>query len=154
MAQRSVDLLITDAGVLTFDDANTVVRDGAIAIAGRRLPDLVAGNFDFRLQPEGHDLGVLGFGGMAKRQAMQRIEVAPEWPLAGVIERIRTIDGELIALLRIAHLHLVAQPQRVGGEAVGLRIGARLPREPGEQRVERYQRRLAWPWVPRRGSRP
>jgi 5-methylthioadenosine/S-adenosylhomocysteine deaminase len=37
MAQRSVDLLITDANVLTFDDASTVVRDGAIAIAGNTI---------------------------------------------------------------------------------------------------------------------
>jgi 5-methylthioadenosine/S-adenosylhomocysteine deaminase len=37
MEQRSVDLLITDAEVLTFDDANTVLRDGAIAIAGNTI---------------------------------------------------------------------------------------------------------------------
>jgi 5-methylthioadenosine/S-adenosylhomocysteine deaminase len=37
MEQRSVDLLITNAEVLTFDDANTVVRDGAIAIAGNSI---------------------------------------------------------------------------------------------------------------------
>jgi len=37
MEQRSVDLLITDAEVLTFDDANTVLRDGDIAIAGNTI---------------------------------------------------------------------------------------------------------------------
>ena len=37
MEQRNVDLLITDAEVLTFDDANTVIRDGAIAIAGNSI---------------------------------------------------------------------------------------------------------------------
>jgi len=37
MYPRSVDLLITDAHVLTFDDAGTVVRDGAIAIAGNSI---------------------------------------------------------------------------------------------------------------------
>jgi 5-methylthioadenosine/S-adenosylhomocysteine deaminase len=37
MEQRSVDLLITEAEVLTFDDANTVLRDGAIAIAGNSI---------------------------------------------------------------------------------------------------------------------
>src|SRR5580692_5231796 len=37
MEQRSVDLLITDAEVLTFDDANGVLRDGAIAIAGNTI---------------------------------------------------------------------------------------------------------------------
>jgi 5-methylthioadenosine/S-adenosylhomocysteine deaminase len=34
MEQRSIDMLVTGAQVLTFDDAGTVVRDGAIAIAG------------------------------------------------------------------------------------------------------------------------
>jgi 5-methylthioadenosine/S-adenosylhomocysteine deaminase len=33
MEQRSIDMLVTGAEVLTFDDAGTVVRDGAIAIA-------------------------------------------------------------------------------------------------------------------------
>jgi 5-methylthioadenosine/S-adenosylhomocysteine deaminase len=32
-----IDLLITGAEVLTFDDANTVLRDGAIAIAGNKI---------------------------------------------------------------------------------------------------------------------
>ncbi|MGA3090353.1 MAG: amidohydrolase family protein [Terriglobales bacterium] len=32
-----LDLLITGAEVLTFDDANTVVRDGAIAISGNKI---------------------------------------------------------------------------------------------------------------------
>ncbi len=34
---RSIDLLITGAEVLTFDDAATVIRDGAIAIAGNEI---------------------------------------------------------------------------------------------------------------------
>jgi 5-methylthioadenosine/S-adenosylhomocysteine deaminase len=37
MEQRSVDLLITDAKVLTFDDNSTVLLDGAIAIAGNTI---------------------------------------------------------------------------------------------------------------------
>ena len=37
MEKLSVDLLITNADVLTFDDANTVLRDGAIAIAGNSI---------------------------------------------------------------------------------------------------------------------
>src|ERR1700733_803132 len=37
MEQRSVDLLITEAEVLTFDDPNTVLRDGAIAIGGNLI---------------------------------------------------------------------------------------------------------------------
>jgi len=37
MEPRAVDLLITNAQVLTFDDRNTVVRDGAIAVAGDSL---------------------------------------------------------------------------------------------------------------------
>jgi 5-methylthioadenosine/S-adenosylhomocysteine deaminase len=37
MEPRSVDLLITDARVLTFDDASTVLNDGAIAIAGNSI---------------------------------------------------------------------------------------------------------------------
>jgi 5-methylthioadenosine/S-adenosylhomocysteine deaminase len=37
MEQRSIDLLITGANVLTFDDANTVIRDGAIAIVGHSI---------------------------------------------------------------------------------------------------------------------
>jgi 5-methylthioadenosine/S-adenosylhomocysteine deaminase len=32
-----IDLLISEADVLTFDDANTVLRDGAIAIAGNKI---------------------------------------------------------------------------------------------------------------------
>jgi 5-methylthioadenosine/S-adenosylhomocysteine deaminase len=34
MEHRSIDMLVTGAEVLNFDDAGTVVRDGAIAIAG------------------------------------------------------------------------------------------------------------------------
>src|SRR5579871_6521176 len=37
MEQRDVDLLITGADVLTFDDADTVLRDGAVAIAGNSI---------------------------------------------------------------------------------------------------------------------
>jgi 5-methylthioadenosine/S-adenosylhomocysteine deaminase len=37
MEPRGIDLLITGAEVLTFDDAANVVRDGAIAIAGNRI---------------------------------------------------------------------------------------------------------------------
>jgi len=37
MEQRNIDLLITDANVLTFDDAGTVLRDGAIAIDGNSI---------------------------------------------------------------------------------------------------------------------
>ena len=37
MEQRSIDLLITGAEVVTFDDTNTVIRDGAIAVAGNAI---------------------------------------------------------------------------------------------------------------------
>jgi 5-methylthioadenosine/S-adenosylhomocysteine deaminase len=37
MEQRSIDLLVTGANVLTFDDANTVLRDGAIAIVDNSI---------------------------------------------------------------------------------------------------------------------
>lgn len=37
MEQRNADLLITGAEILTFDDSNTVVRNGAIAISGNTI---------------------------------------------------------------------------------------------------------------------
>src|SRR5579871_1207040 len=37
MEPRAIDLLITNAQVLTFDDQNTVVREGAIAVAGNSI---------------------------------------------------------------------------------------------------------------------
>jgi 5-methylthioadenosine/S-adenosylhomocysteine deaminase len=37
MEQRSIDLLITNAEILAFDDNHTVVRDGAIAITGNSI---------------------------------------------------------------------------------------------------------------------
>lgn len=37
MTQRDIDLLVKGATVLTFDDANTVLRDGAIAVKGSSI---------------------------------------------------------------------------------------------------------------------
>ncbi|HUO33746.1 MAG TPA: amidohydrolase family protein [Candidatus Acidoferrum sp.] len=50
MEQRTADLLITGAEILTFDDASTVVHDGAIAITGNSISwlgksDEAAGRF-------------------------------------------------------------------------------------------------------------
>ncbi len=36
-AQKRVDLLITDVSIVTFDDADTVVLDGAIAVSGNSI---------------------------------------------------------------------------------------------------------------------
>jgi 5-methylthioadenosine/S-adenosylhomocysteine deaminase len=37
LAKRVVDLLITGADILTFDDANKVIRDGAVAVSGNTI---------------------------------------------------------------------------------------------------------------------
>ena len=37
MEAREIDLLVSGAEVLTFDDAGTVLRDGAVAIAGNSI---------------------------------------------------------------------------------------------------------------------